>query len=690
MKFSYNLIRKYVDTKLTPDKLAEILTAKTAEVESIERAGDDHIMEIKILYNRGDLLSHYGMAREISVLTGASLGKLDLDYKEAKEKTSDLLKVEIKNSELCPRYTAQIIKNVKVGDSPGWLKDTLTSLGFKLINNIVDTANYVMLETGQPLHAFDYDKIADHKIIVRNAKEGEKITTLDEARTSYELDPEMLIIADQEKPLAIAGIKGGYGSEIGGLTHTIALESANFERTNIRRTSGKLGLRSDASIRFSYGLDPNLAGHAIHRTAKLIQELAGGEITGGQVDVYPREVKPWKIAVTKSYISSLIGADISEKEIQNILARICQPIQSKGDKLILTVPTYRLDLQTPEDVIEEVARIYGYENIKPLPPVVSAYHPHDTDRTDAWEEAEHMKARELMRDIFKSLGFVETYNYSFISDETKEIFDIGDAPELSNPASHYYHYMRSDLIPNLMIAAQRNTRFYKDIRLFETGNAFSQEGAEIKEREQIAGVIVTRGEAFSELKGCLESFLEQLGIDDFELVPIADIETYAGKHWYHPGRAATIKISGEIVGIMGILNPKIAGRLDFKDGSETAQFSFRMSSLVKALDAELEYESIPKYPSVVRDISLLVNKNIRIERILNTISQADKTGIVRDIDIFDIYEPGVDEQKESGRKSVAFHLILRSDDHTLTDDEANKTESSIKEALKHALSAEIR
>lgn len=702
MKFSYNWIKKYVDIKYSPDKLAEILTLKTAEVEEIKKLGDDYILEIKILPNRSDLLSHYGIAREISILTGSKLKELDLDYKEIKEKTSSLIAVKVEDTELCPRYTAQIIKNIKIADSPAWLKQILSSLGLKPINNIVDATNYVMLEMGQPLHAFDYDKIAGHKIIVRNAKADEKIISLDEARTTYNLSPDVLVISDQEKPLAIAGIKGGYGSEISDSTRTIIIESANFNQANIRRTSDKLNLRTDASIRFSYGLDPNLAGYAIYRVTRLIQELAGGEITSGNVTVYPKELKPWKIAINKSYISSLIGANIPDAEIKNILNKIFLSAKAEKEKYVVGVPTYRLDIQTSEDIIEEIARIYGYENIKSAPPVMPLYIPLESKRSDVWDVEQQIKARELMRNILKSLGFIETYNYSFMSDETKEAFEITDAPELLNPASHQYRYMRSGLIPNLVAVVEKNLRFFSSVKLFEIGNSFNQKGDLIGEHEQIAGVLVGQ-RSFIEMKGLVESFLRQLSVSDFEFDDVVD-KSYSEKKWFHPGRVATIKIDNDIVGIIGDLNPKIKYRLGFKDGIEVSQFSFSSPLLVKAMEGELEFEPIPKYPAIVRDISVLVDKNVRVSQILNKINGADTEQIVQDVDVFDTYETaetqnekmGSEEADEtlrevsSGRRSIAFHVIYRSDDHTLTDTEVDKVEKNIKHALEEGLGAEVR
>jgi phenylalanyl-tRNA synthetase beta chain len=701
VKFSYNLLKKFVDLKESPEELAEILTLKTTEIEEIEKAGNDYILEIKILPNRSDLLSHYGMAREIAALTGDKLKGLDLDYKETKEKTSDLILVEVENTELCPRYTAQIIKNVKIGESPKWLKDVLEGLGLNSINNVVDIVNYVMIEMGQPLHAFDFDRLAPERdtntrihtndtnkkqVIVRNAKKGEKIKVLDEAQTEYELDENMLLIADSEKPLAVAGIKGGAGSEISKTTQTIVLESANFNPVSIRRTSIKLGLRTDASIRFSYGLDPNLAETAVDRAAGLIQELAGGEITKGTAEVYPKKLRPWKVAVKKEYIDSLMGVKIPGGQTKKILAGLGMSAVESKDKFVVAIPTRRLDVQTPEDIIEEIARIYGYEKIKPIPPVTDIYRPAEDKASEDWDIEQTIKARNLMKNILKGLGLSECYNYSFLGENTKEVFNISNAPEIANPISREARYLRTGLIPNLILAIEKNLRFYDSVRLFEAGDVFIQRGDEVEEKEIIAGVIAAKG-AFIELKGALESFLKQLGIGDAEFSD--DISgSHSTKIWYHPGRVAEVQIGKRTIGLIGDLHPHIKNGLGIGPSVEVAQFSLLMEPLVKSMEEELEFEPIPKYPATIRDISLLVDKNIRISEILNLIESADTGRIVQDVDVFDIYEDN--PEIPGGKKSVAFHMIYRANDRTLTDTEVDKVEQSIKKALGQGLGAEIR
>ena len=320
MKFSINLIKKFVPITMSSEMLAELLTLRSVEVESIENVDDDRILDIKVLYNRGDLLSHIGMAREIGALTGAKIKNQISKIKEnEKTKATDFIKVEIQNTDVCPRYSARVIQNIGVAPSPEWLKKFLESVGLRSINNIVDATNYVMLEMGQPLHAFDHERIAGRTIVVRNAHTEEMIDLLDESRAVQKLDPSMLVIADAKHPLAIAGVKGGKDSGITEQTETIVLESANFNGSAIRRTATALGLRTDASSRFQYGLDPNLTKVALNRAAELICQLAGGEVATGIVDAYPNKREPWQVTLKKPYLASLLGITIPDATVKKIL-----------------------------------------------------------------------------------------------------------------------------------------------------------------------------------------------------------------------------------------------------------------------------------------------------------------------------------------------------------------------------------
>lgn len=682
MKFSLNWIKQFADIKQPPEKLAELLTLKTAEIEDLEKKGKDVILNAKILPNRGDLLSHFGLAREILAIGGKFIKYPAQAPEEFKSlRIERLISAKVVNGKACPRYSLRIIDGVKVGPSPDWLKQSLEALGLRPINNIVDAANYVMLELGQPLHAFDYSKIAGPEIIVRNAKKGERIKILDEAGTDYELSDDVLIIADAEKPLAIAGIKGGRGSEITSATARIVIESANFSPRLIRQTSEKLRLRTDASLRFSYGLDVNLTLLALDKAASLIQNLAGGRTAYGVVDVYPKRVRPSKLAVTKGQIDSLIGLNIDSSRIIEAMTALGMTVEETAEKFIITTPTFRLDIKTAEDVIEEIARIYGYENIKSRPPLVLAYK--EKGSQEEQENQRTLSARELMRDILKGLAFSETYNYSFIGDELKEVLALADAPEIANPASHHFKYLRTGLLPGMIWAAKSNARFRAEQKLFEFGKVFGQKGEAVMESEELAA-LVTGGQTFWQIKGLMESFLKQLGITDFSFV---EGQPAAGARIFHPGRHALIKIGDSPVGELGEINPASQKALGLKGGIGIGMFRFEFTDLVKAFEREIEFEPIPKFPSIIRDISVLVSSGVKISQILNAIEEQNKDGLIKDVDVFDIFE---DEDGRNQKKSVAFHVIYRADDRTLSDTEAKALEDKVVATLKEKFDAEIR
>jgi len=706
-KFSYNLLKESADIKETPEKLADILTLKTAEVGGIMKTDKDTILDIDILPNRGDLLSHYGLAREVSVLLESKLKEKKIKLKEKKDKNiKDLLSVVVEDKDKCKRYTMRLIEGIKVSASPAWLKERLESMGINSINNVVDATNYTMLNIGQPLHAFDFDKLAGKKnkkkIFVRNSKKGEKIKTLDEQKTSYTLEKDILLITDSEKPLAIAGIKGGVGSEITKTTKNIVLESANFDPVYIRKASQKLNLRSDASIRFSYNIDPNITQQALDHVAELIIELAGGSIVPGIVDEYSQKREVSKIVLKKAHPASLIGINIAEKEITGILTRLGMKISEDGDKWVVIIPTFRPDLKTPEDIIEEIARVYGYDKIPPQPPLSVDYPQHppswasgnhikEYGEMNLWDTAEIIQGSNIFRDNLKNLGMTEIVNYSFINDETKELFKLEKAPKILNPVSHQFGYLRTTLLHNIIQSAKENLRYSNNFQLFEIGRVFLKTDDGVEEKRELGGVYVGNNPFFS-LKGILESFLAQLGITDYIF------EEGGLRLIFHPGKHALILINDIPVGEMGEINPKIVNQLNIKSKIGISMFRFNLLKLLKEVKEDIEFQVLPKYPSVVRDISVLVDRGIKISQILNEIEGADTLRIVQDVDVFDIFEDEAGGLPPTTRKpllpkdkkSVAFHLVLRSDDHTLTDKEINEVEKNIKIALEKNLGAEVR
>ena len=662
MKISYNWLKEYVKNLPKPEKLADLLTMHSFEVESVKKVGNDYMLDIDILPNRAhDCLSHIGVARECAALLKSKIQNPKSKIIEDKKlKIEDFVSVEVKDAELCLRYTARAITDIKVGPSPQWLQKRLEIIGQQSINNIVDATNYVALEMGQPLHAFDAEKLFGKKIIVRRAKKSEKITTLDGEKC--DLDNNILVIADSKSPVAIAGIKGSKKAEIDKDTKTIILESANFNLNNIHKSSRKIGIATESSLRFEHGLDPNLASEAMDRLVGLIQKIAGGKITKGMIDIYPKKVKPRKIAVKLSKIDSLLGVKISEKEVVRIFDSLGFKINKRGDKLFVEVPTRRLDVEIPEDLIEEVGRIYGYEKISPKSPlgVLVSTKPDDL-----------LKLRNKVKDILDGLGLTEVYNYSFIGEEDLKKLKISPKNyiELENPLSLDLKYLRRDLIINLLKNIIENFKYFDEVRLFEIGKVYLN-----KEKMMLVGLLgQKRGgdRLFYEAKGMVDGFLNKLGIvnqwyDNFRATP----ENTEKKFW-HPGRSAEIKVDNKEIGFVGEINPEMLSSFGVK--GEVAAFNIDFELLIKLISEELIYQSPSKYPAVVRDIAILVNRGDRVADVLNVINSIGGK-LIQDIDLFDMYEGG---EIPRNKKNLAFHIVYQSDKKTLTDKEVDKIHNRI-------------
>ncbi|MBL7155496.1 MAG: phenylalanine--tRNA ligase subunit beta [Candidatus Portnoybacteria bacterium] len=639
MKISYNWLQSLIKKKLPqPEKLADLLTRHSFEVELVEKRDDDHLLDVEVLPNRAhDCLSHLGIAREIAAITNNKLQITNYNkIQNSKFKIQNLVKVENKDKNLCPRYTARALINVKVGPSPQWLQERLEVCGLRPISNIVDIANYVMLETGQPLHAFDADKLKSQgktkTIIVRRAKKGEKITTLDNEK--YDLDENILVIADEKNPVCVAGIKGGQGPGIDGQTKRIILEAANFSPQIIRQGSQQLNLKTDASWRFEHQLDPNLTEEAVALAAYLVQEIAGGEILDGIVDVYPIKIKPKKVKLDIKRVKSLLGVDIPAKEIKSILERLGFEVQPQE----VIVPTRRLDVSIPEDLIEEIGRLYGFEKIPSQMPRASLIPP---------KRNEDLIYQNKIRDILTNLGFSEVYNYSFVSDKGVEVL---------NPISQEQKYLRPNLAINLIKNIKENKKYFNEVRLFEIGKVFEKNKSQVIEKKKLGAVLFPAD--FYRLKGVIETLLNKLRITDV---------------WYDEATGknirAKVKTGNDLLGWLG----DNIFELDFE-------------KIVKLATEERIYAAPSKYPAVVRDVALLVERGTKVIEALNLIHAAGGP-LIRDIDLFDIYDG---EEIPDGKKNLAFHIIYQSDDHTLTDKEVNKLQEKIIKALEEEGGWEVR
>ncbi len=660
MIFSYNWLQSFFENRiLKPEKLADLLTMHSFEVEGIKKKKGDFLLDIDILSNRSsDCLSHEGVAREISAILSKKMKKPESKIKNGKK---NLLKVEVKDKKNCPRYTARVMEGVKVGPSPKWIKDRLEACGLQPINNIVDIANYVMLETGQPLHAFDYEKVSE-KIIVRRAKEGEEIVSLD--GNKYKLSKDILVIADNKSPLAVAGIKGGKKAEIEKDTKTIILESANFKYSLIRKTSRKLDLKTDASWRFENEIDPNLTEKAINRAAFLVEKEANGKDASGLIDCYPKKRTPKTVKLNKDYLRKLLGIDIKDKEIDSIFKRLGFEVLGKK----VRIPTFRLDISIEEDLAEEAGRIYGFENIPAVFPS-AALVPPQKNFSIFWEN--------FVKDNLKEMRFSEIYNYSFISKKQAEDFNYkkGSLKALDNPLSSDQEYLRPSLAPNLLKNIKENANNFQEINIFELGKVF------LKKEKKMLFVFSDKMDFYS-LKGISDELLERMGIseiwyDDFKATP-------EEKSLWEKRRGAEIKVGSEEIGFLGEISSDVLRKM--KIDRKVVAFEIDFEKLQKIASEEQEYQPISRYPSAVRDVAVLVPLGVKVEDVMNIIN---KTGgsLVRDVDLFDIYE---EEGLPGGKKNLAFHIIYQAKDRTLENKEISKMQDKIIKALESEVQWQVR
>lgn len=692
MKFSYNWLKELVPLTESPKHLAEFLTMRAFEVESItpphkKRHGTDRALDIKILPNRvADASGHVGLAREIAALKGSSITNHASRITEnKKQKTADFLKVKIETPGDCLRYTSRVMTGVNVGPSPAWLRERLEVCGLQSINNVVDAANYVMLELGQPLHAFDWDKLNTRRqqrktIVVRRAKKGERIETLD--KKTYELTPGVLLITDGEHPLAIAGIKGGMSSGITESTRTIVLESANFDPARVRIASQLLRLKTDASYRFEHGMDPNETPRALDRLAGLIQDVAGGTIASGIVDVYPKKVIAQKILFSVSYANRLLGKELGLSFYQKAFVRIGCAVTSKNrDVLLVTPPTVRRDLAIPEDLIEEAGRILGYEHIPSQLPETATI-PAGRNDERYWENR--------ARDFAIGSGFTESMLYAFAGErELAQFFiDPATAPELENPLSPETKYLVPRVLIKYVSSAIENLRNFDAVKLFGMGKSFrklpkgEKRGVNaVDEHKDLIFVLAAKGVAgeheFYEMKGALDRMFETLGISDqwYDDALTSAEHSHAAK-LFHPYRVTEIKIGDETIGMMGEIHPAVLDDLKSRGRVVAAEINF--DRLWKHAQDEVEFRPISKYPAVVRDIAVVVPMNVKTGAVQNIIENTAGE-LLADTDLFDYFQD--EEMQSADVKNLAFHLVFQSPDRTLTDAEIEKLVARVVSAL---------
>ncbi len=670
MKFSYNWVQSFLDKKLpTPEKLSDILTMKLFEVEETEQKKDDWTIDVDILPNRaGDCLSHAGIAREISAIIGSKFKEPDINLKEDEENDiGDIISIKVLSADDCPRYFAKAVTGIKVGPSPGWIKEKLEICGLQSINNIVDIANYIMLETGQPLHAFDMDKISG-KVTVRRAEEKEKIITLD--GKEYSLGNEILMIADDDKLLGIAGIKGGKNAEISNQTKNIFIESASFNRKVIRKGSAKLKLRTDASMRFEHGFDSNINEAAANRAATLIKEIAGGKILRGAIDFYPKKNLPKKISLDLERTEKILGVRIEEMKTKEILKTLGFEIGERKGKIIeVKVPTRRTDVSLEEDLMEEIGRIMGYEKTPSKLPRMEVIPPKRNIGL-FWEDK--------IKSIFKAAGFSEIYNYTFISQEQSNDFCHSEKQliEVESPVSVEQKYLRPSLMPHIFRNVKENEKFFKDIKIFELGKVFSKESG-FSEFKSLAGAMT--GDSFYQLKGILDLVFKEFGIKGVEYSRWTDNEM----SFLDLSKKALIAANLENMGYLGSVSSRVMKEM--KIDLEFSVFELNFDKIIKMASEEKKYSPIARFPETTRDLSILTPLETSFKEVLNGIKDC-APDFLEDVQLFDVYQgKGIPEKN----KSLTLRLTYRGD-RTLTAEEVNIFQDEIIKGIEKNKGWQIR
>jgi phenylalanyl-tRNA synthetase beta chain len=702
MDISYNWLRELADVRLPPRELAERLTMAGLAVDSVREAGDDFVLEFDLTSNRPDCLSHVGIAREAAALAGGVVRPPDSEVKNVGGRAEEFTRVEIEDVDLCPRYAARVVRGVKIAPSPGWLARRLEAIGQRPINNVADITNFVMHELGQPLHAFDLAKLAAHRIVVRRARAGEKIKTLD--GVERELDERMLVIADAARAVAVAGVMGGEETEISDATADVLVESAYFDPQSVRRTSKVLGLQTEASYRFERGVDYEGVRRAQDRCVALICEIAGGTATEDAVDVYPKRIAPPTVFLRTRRVEELTGLSVPAEESLRILNSLgFEPIDhgaGDGAKLFFGVPTWRTDVSIEEDLVEEVARVYGYEKISealPPSPVTGEYLAGDR---------RHRAARQVLT----AVGFDEAVSISFIDEATAldesgaSLFELlpglqkvegeGAFVRLSNPIVEGARLMRPTLLPGLLEAVRHNfNHSTRDVRLFETGRVFAngtEDGGRPNEVEALAFVVT--GEAleeghasgrqadFFDLKGALEAAADVMRVAGLEFAPASV------KH-LREGQAGRVSLNGVEVGTIGRLadgSGEVGETYKFRQPVYVAEVS--LTAWLASGERPARYAPLPRFPSVVRDVSLVADRRVTYGEMRGAILALGMEEC-RGVSLVDVYEGA---NLPEGKRSLTLRVEYRADDRTLRDEDADRMHARVVAALEEGFGARLR
>ena len=639
---------------------------------------DDTTVEFEITSNRPDCLSVIGLARETAATFNTPLKVKKPEFKGIDGDINDILKVKIHNTDLCKRYMAGIVKNVKIGPSPRWMRERLRACGVRPINNFVDITNFVMLEYGHPMHAFDLRYVDDGSINIRNAKKGEKITTLD--GIERELSEEMLVIADANKPVAVAGVMGGEYSGVMEDTTTVVFESACFDGASVRTTAKKLGMRTDASARYEKGLDPHDCYDALMRAFQLVEELGAGEVVKTVIDENYQDETPRTVEFNPTWINNFLGTDIPESDMVDYLKRL--DFEIKDGKVIS--PWFRIDIQCKADVAEEVARIYGYNNI-PNTIIKGVAQARRTPK---------QKFERMIQKSMLAMGVNEISTFSFISPKYLDKINLPadsklrNAVKISNPLGEDTSIMRTTILPSICEVAARNYSYRNpECYIFEMGNEYIPvEGEELPKEPCRLGVAIydtTEKVDFYTLKGIIEGLLKKAGAKDYEIERADENCSFEEFSAFHPGRTAVAKVNGEEIAIFGELHPKVLENYDI--GVRVYAGKVNIPELMANSTNEKVYTPLPKFPATTRDLSVVCDENIPVAELEKAIRKA-VGNILEKVTLFDVYQG---EQIEKGKKSVSYSISMRSHDGTLTDEQADKAMERVLKALKE-LGAELR
>jgi phenylalanyl-tRNA synthetase beta chain len=648
----------------------------------------DVVLNLDVTPNRPDCLSVIGIAREMAALTGESLRLPQIRYEETEKSIDTFASVDIVDPDLCPRYCASLVTGIKIGPSPSWLQQRLNNCGMRPINNVVDVTNYVMLEYGQPLHAFDYQKLRGRRIIVRRARNGESITTLDGSKRA--LNPQILVIADEEGAIAVAGIMGGLDSEVTDRTDTILLESANFNQATIRRGCSHLQFQSEASIRFDKGLNSELPLLPLKRATQLLLELAGGRAAKGIIDVYPGKSEPKLISLTAREVKRISGLKVNIDGILKVLKALgfeCQEGDSSS-QVSVSVPYWRSDIKCSADLVEEVVRIIGYEKV-PMTRLGSSLPAQKSKLAPTIQQSD---LKEKLHNILTGLGFQEILTYTLVSLEKLErlspALELNIPPlKVANPMTMEQEYLRTSLRAGLLGALAHNQKFEQTgMRLVEIGKVFLPQGKDLPEEREMLCALLSGPRAelswqvdkepldFFDAKGIAENLLNRLGLK-------ASFENSSDETLF-PGRGANIIVEDDKLGIVGDVHPKVAQA--FELSSTVCLVEIDLAKLLTKIAGTKEYQSMPRFPSVSRDIALVIDEQVPYGKVENIIRSFP---LVTKVTLFDLYRG---EQIAGGKKSFAIRIVYQSSSHTLTDEEVDQTQEEMVAGLHQELGATLR